>query len=84
MSTETVLNLRRVPGGPAAARPTNPVRSAFLLRVSSPADKDIDRPQFFDPSCPPGFIIPHLWDHKGFYWNNSDILRTTAGIRKVS
>ena len=31
----------------------------------------------------PGFIIPHLWQHKGFYWNNPDIFWTMVGIRKV-
>jgi radical SAM superfamily enzyme YgiQ (UPF0313 family) len=31
----------------------------------------------------PGFIIPHLWEHKGFYWHNRDIFWTMVGIRKV-
>jgi radical SAM superfamily enzyme YgiQ (UPF0313 family) len=31
----------------------------------------------------PGFIIPHLWQYKGFYWNNPDIFWTMLGIRKV-
>jgi radical SAM superfamily enzyme YgiQ (UPF0313 family) len=31
----------------------------------------------------PGFLFPHLWRHKGFYWHNPDVFRTLVGIRRV-
>ena len=33
-----------------------PIRSVFLVRVSSSVDKDIEHPQFFDPSYPLKYI----------------------------
>jgi radical SAM superfamily enzyme YgiQ (UPF0313 family) len=39
------------------------VRSVFLLRVSSPVDKDVDHPQFFDPPYPLKYLQAGLQQH---------------------
>ncbi len=31
----------------------------------------------------PGWVVPHFWQHAGFYWHNPDIFWSLVGIRKV-